>query len=434
MRRMPGASALLMLAVLTSCDDEPKPQPQAVTWHKDVGPLVQQKCGGCHVEGGIGPSALQTYADAHARREAIKSAVQSRHMPPWPPSNECAQYLDDRSLSDEQLALITRWVDAGGPEGNPADAPGTPAPPPGGLSRVDATLQMPTEYTPQKAPDDYRCFVLDWPYADTRYVTGFRANPGNMGIVHHVIAFLALPSQVAEAQALDDKEEGPGYTCFGGPGLNGGQVAWLGSWAPGSPGMDYPAGTGLLVQGGSKVILQVHYNTGHGLHGEPAGGPDRTSVAFKVDSSVDKVAFVQPWANPEWVTQKTMNIPAGQADVVHDWAFDPTSIADVLTGGLFKKNEPLTVHSVALHMHTLGTSTRLEIQRPSSGRECLLDIPRWDFHWQASYTLTQSRVIQPGDTLRLECHWNNSAPGAAEANWGEGTGDEMCLGLFYMTQ
>ncbi|HYO65580.1 MAG TPA: hypothetical protein VEU33_05815 [Archangium sp.] len=175
------------------------------------------------------------------------------------------------------------------------------------------------------------------------------------------------------------------------PGPSRGTRTW-GHWC--SRSMDYPAGTGLLVQGGSKVILQVHYNTGHGLHDEPAAGPDRTSVSFKVDSTVDKVA----------------------------WAFDPTSIAEQLSGGLFRKNEPLTVHSVALHMHTLGTSTRLDIQRQSAGRECLLDIPRWDFHWQASYTLTQPRVIQPGDTLRLECHWNNSGPGSAEANWGEGTG------------
>ncbi|QRK11461.1 hypothetical protein JQX13_16125 [Archangium violaceum] len=86
-----------------------------------------------------------------------------------------------------------------------------------------------------------------------------------------------------------------------------------------------------------------------------------------------------------------MNIPAGQTDVVHAWALEPTSVADQLTGGLFQKDEPLTVHSVALHMHTLGTSTRMDIQRGSGERECLLDIPRWDFHWQAAYQLEQSR-------------------------------------------
>ncbi|WP_395812088.1 hypothetical protein [Archangium minus] len=440
MRAMLAARALLVAVVLTSCDEDPRsppepeptPEPAPPSWHANVGPLVQQKCSGCHVEGGIGHFALKTYAQAYAQRDAIKAAVQSRHMPPWPPSNDCARYLDDRSLSDEQVALISRWVDEGAIEGNPADAPAVPPAPIGGISRVDQTLKMPTQYTPQQRPDDYRCFLLDWPYTDTQYVTGFRANPGNMGIVHHVIAFLAEPHQVAEAQALDDREPGPGYTCFGGPGLNGGQAAWLGSWAPGGPGQDYPAGTGLRVAAGSKVILQVHYNTHPSLHGQT--GPDLTSVSFKVDASVDKVAFVQPWTNPDWVNQKLMNIPAGQADVVHSWAYEPTSIADQLTGGLFQKDKPLTVHSVALHMHTLGTSTRLDIQRGSGERECLLDIPRWDFHWQASYLLEQSRVVNPGDSIRLECHWNNSAPGATEVNWGEGTGDEMCLGLFYMTQ
>lgn len=445
MRRLLEASALLAAVFLVSCKEEskPEPTPAAATWHKDVGPLVQRKCGGCHVEGGIAPFALQTYADAAAHRDELRASVESRHMPPWPPSDDCAQYQDDRSLSTEQVALLTGWVDAGAPEGDPADAPPAPPVPTTGLSRVDATLTMPVEYTPQKSPDDYRCFLIDWPYTDTRYVTGFRANPGNQAIVHHVIAYLASPSQVAAAQANDDAEEGPGYTCFGGPGLEGGRVAWLGSWAPGSAGSDYPAKTGLRVAPGSKVVLQVHYNTSHAAdHDHPAPvavdvdpvDPDRTSVALKVDTSVEKVAFVQPWTNPDWVNNKTMDIPAGKADVAHGWAFDPTKVAASLTGGLYKNDQPLTVHSVGLHMHTRGTSTRLEIQRRSGARECLLDIPHWDFHWQGGYSLAQPRVLNPGDSLRLECHWDNSAPGAAAANWGEGTGDEMCLGIFYMTQ
>jgi hypothetical protein len=62
-----------------------------------------------------------------------------------------------------------------------------------------------------------------------------------------------------------------------------------------------------------------------------------------------------------------------------------------------------------------------------------LDIPRWDFNWQNSYRLREPRVVRPGDQLAIECHWNNSAPGAVDTNWGEGTSDEMCLGVLYMT-
>jgi hypothetical protein len=429
MRRILGASALLIAGVLAGCDTKPEP---ANTWHKNVGPLVQRKCGGCHVEGGIAPFSLQTYAQAHEMRDSINAAVRSGHMPPWMPAEDCAEYQHERSLDAEELALLTGWVDAGAPEGDPAEAPTESEPAQPGLSRVDSRLTMPTAYTPRQSPDDYRCFLLDWPYTDTRYVTGFRGEPGNRGIVHHVIAFLAEPQQVAAAQALDDAEEGPGYTCFGGPGLNSGRVAWLGSWAPGSEGLDYPEKTGLRVAPGSKVILQVHYNTSHAQPGQP--GTDTTSIALKVDSTVDKVAIVQPFTNPNWVTNKTMVIPAGQADVVHGFTFDPSRYLEQISGGVFQNNQPMTVHDVGLHMHTLGTSARLEIQRRSGTRECMLDIPRWDFHWQSSYAFTQPKVVNPGDALRIECHFNNSRPGAVEANWGEGTGDEMCLGLLYLTQ
>ncbi len=430
MRRVLGASALLLAFVLTTACEEPPakpPAPKPVTWHRDVGPLLKEKCDGCHVEGGIAPFALRTYAQAHARLEAIKAEVVSRRMPPWPPSRDCGSYRHDRSLTDAQVSLLARWVDEGGVEGDASEAPLRNEKEQEGLSRVDVRLELPEAYTPGKSPDDYRCFLLDWPYTDRRYVTGFRADPDNGAIVHHVIAFLARPGDVAKAQALDDQEPGPGYTCFGGPGFS--NPAWLGSWAPGSLGSDYPTGTGLPVEPGSRLVLQVHYHTSHGGVGE-----DRTGVSLKVDSSVDKVAVIQPWLNPAWVSGGSMRIPAGEADVRHRFSFDPTPFLSQITGGLFRNGEPITLHATALHMHTLGSQGSLSIERAGGGEECLLDIPDWDFHWQGLYDFSEPRVVAPGDAIALECRWDNSAPGAVDVAWGEGTEDEMCLGLFYMTQ
>ena len=59
---------------------------------------------------------------------------------------------------------------------------------------------------------------------------------------------------------------------------------------------------------------------------------------------------------------------------------------------------------------------------------------RWDFHWQNSYRLAQPKEIKSGERMAVECHWDNSLPGAQDVTWGEGTSDEMCLGTFYMTQ
>src|SRR5262249_20458498 len=151
----------------------------------------------------------------------------------------------------------------------------------------------------------YRCFVMDWPGQTTQYVSGFRANPGDARVVHHVIAFLVAPADVAQVDALDAAEDGPGYTCFGGSGVN--SNAWLGGWSPGSAGSDFPEGTGIRVDPGSKVVLQVHYNSS-------AAGPqpDQTSVDFKIDDKVEKESHIQPWTNPQWLSGQNMMISAGE--------------------------------------------------------------------------------------------------------------------------
>ncbi len=104
-----------------------------------------------------------------------------------------------------------------------------------------------------------------------------------------------------------------------------------------------------------------------------------------------------------------------------------------MTRGRFRDDQPFAVHSAALHMHTLGTHARLEVLHPASETECVLDIPHWNFGWQNTFGLRQPKVVRPGDQLAIECHWDNSAPGARDVNWGDGTSDEMCLGVLYIT-
>jgi hypothetical protein len=433
MRRLFTAGLLLTGMGLAACSDEP--EETGPSYHKDVAPLIQQKCGSCHAQGGIGPMALETYTDVYNNREAIRAAVESRTMPPWMPSNECNQYHGDTSLTDEQIQLVTNWVSEGAREGKASESPGVQAPPAAGLSRVDVRLKMKEPYTPRMA-DDYRCFIMDWSVDQTTFITGFQAEPGTASIVHHVIAYIVPPSAVATYQQLDENEAGPGYTCFGGSGA--GQAAFLGAWAPGTVGSDFPEGTGVKVAPGSKVVLQVHYSTaGHGdhSHGVAAAIPsDTSSLAFKVDTTVNKQAVVLAFLNPSWVQQKTMHIPAGQTDVVHRYSSDVTRSVGFVTGGLFKNNMPLTFHMVTPHMHKLGTRIRVDMTRADTSNQCVMEVPRWNFHHQNNYKLVQSQVFNPGDKLNIECHWNNSAPGATDSNWGEGTSDEMCMAFLYITQ
>ena len=91
--------------------------------------------------------------------------------------------------------------------------------------------------------------------------------------------------------------------------------------------------------------------------------------------------------------------------------------------------EPLTVYGVLGHMHELGNRFRME---PNPGKEnavLMLDIPRWDFHWQDRYQFVEPLRITFGSTLRMSCTWDNSlSDDPRYVVWGEGTSDEMCFG------
>src|SRR5437667_187720 len=97
------------------------------TYTKDVVPIFQARCQICHHPGTFAPMSLMTYEDARPWARSIKEKVLMREMPPWHlDKNVGVQYFsNDISLTDEQIATIVKWVDAGAVKGNPADMPPT---------------------------------------------------------------------------------------------------------------------------------------------------------------------------------------------------------------------------------------------------------------------------------------------------------------------
>lgn len=419
------------VVALAGCVGQPEQaETKDLTYYRDIKPLIDQKCASCHQPGQIGQGNLTTYDDVRGAASIVKQQVVDRVMPPWLAGQGCNDYQQDHSLTDEEIALISDWVDAGAPAGDAADAPAPTKSEQSLMTRVDLTLDMPIDYEPESTPDDYRCFMVDWPETETKYVTGFGVRPGNNSTVHHVIAYIAPPEHVSIYEELDAADPEPGYACYGGPGgPTDGNTGFFGAWAPGVPPTDFAQGTGIRMAPGSKVVLQMHYNT-YGWDGLP----DRTAVDLKVDDEVEEEAWFQFFTDPSWVFGGTMTIPAGDPDVAHETQFDPTSFA---TGG-----EAFSIYNVGLHMHTRGTSAQTKIIRQDGTEECLLDIPRWDFDWQFGYELASPVHFEPGDQLWLGCHWDNSPAGQTslggqpmaptDLSWGDGTDDEMCLGLMYI--
>lgn len=404
--------ALLPLFLLAACDDKGEDTADEVVYYRDIKPITDAHCGPCHYDGGIGPFPLTTYDEVSSMASLANSAIQAGRMPPWKADEDCNSYQYDISLSDEQKELFQSWTDADAPEGDPSEEGAPIALDLGSLSRIDVSLTQEEAYTPQQEPDDYRCFVFDWTEGEG-YVTGLQVDPGEARVVHHVIAYQLSASELVEARALDDAEEGYGYTCFGGPGFAGG-ANWLGAWVPGASGRDLPEGTGIAMAEDGGVVLQIHYNT------DTAGPlPDQTTVSFKVDDEVDEPARVAKILNTGWVLgTEDMTIAAGDPDATASYTM--TAPTDLL------------VYQLAIHMHELGTSAKLWTTSASGEDTCLMSVPDWDFHWQGGVRLEEPVLIPAGDTVSIECHWDNSE-GTTDVGWGEGTDDEMCLGTAYLT-
>jgi hypothetical protein len=421
-RRAGYAVVLGLCAIAAACssDDASAPPPggggsgaeggsgagmpgETPTWWEDVAPIVYEHCNGCHVEGGIAPFALLTYEEVSPVAALMKAQTADRSMPPWHADNsgECQTYADARWLTEEQIATIGAWVDGGSPEGDPANAPAMPAP--ANLDVVSATLDIGVDYTPDGSiTDDYRCFVVDPGNASDMYLTAYEVKPGNPAVVHHVILYsLADAAAQAEAEALDAESAEPGYTCFGGSGV--GDSTFIAGWAPGTPVTRYPEGTGVELAANRKAVLQIHYNTLNGVE------PDHTTIDITLAPSVDRPAQIIPIVNG------SLALPPGQEYVTSETSMaNPAPI-------------PVTLWGSYPHMHQLGVDLEVTV-----GDECVMSVPRWDFHWQQFYFYETPLTVMPGEELHLTCGYDTRGREMV-TTWGEGTQDEMCLNFFYVT-
>lgn len=327
------------------------------------------------------------------------------------------------------------------------------------------TIAMPGSYTPS-APygtgtDDYRCFLLDPELDRDAWLTGTHVLPGNPDVVHHVILFQVPPAQVAAAEAKDAAEEDEGWTCFGGTGLDQFQdvdnAAWIGAWAPGGQESVIKPGFGVRLAKGSRVVMQVHYNLLAGQ--QPATSAAQLRLApgkrrYQALSTMLLPAPVELPCRPKHSDGELCDRAAALADVKERFGAEGNT-ADLLyflCGGKPKAGEeqscvrtlaePLTIHGVAGHMHLLGRSIRIEVNPGTPEERTVLDIPVWDFDDQGSRPIEPVR-LEAFEQVKVTCthaQWLRDKLPAFEGQpdryvvWGEGTTDEMCLGLLQVTR
>lgn len=411
---------LLALLAVSACATDAKPTADTskTSYYALAKPVLDRRCASCHSTGGIGPFRLDDYASAKANLTASLASIAAGRMPPWLPSAACRTYKYERKITAEETAALQKWQAAQTPEGSPADAPKdvttvvdaakVPA------RAADLQLKMAEAYTPDtKSADDYRCFALGSPVDAEKWIAASDVHPGNKALVHHILIFLAFPETVGQLQLNDSKDAGPGWTCYGGPGVIPTQT--VAAWVPGGLPMVAADKAGVRLPKGSQLVMQVHYNTaGKQL------GPDTSNVQIWMhDKQPENLIIVQPFAN------FGIEIAAGDPLVLTSKTFENTT------------KKPWTIVSAIGHMHQLGKSITLTKLDTAGKETCLLAIAKWDFGWQQSYPFRDDELvtIAPGEKVRLDCSYDNSAGHQSQVGkapvhvtWGEGTADEMCLG------
>lgn len=422
-----------MILLLLSCKGEPvdaawcedatpAPSTAPLTWYQDIEPIVTQKCVRCHDGSSHAPFALATPAYVAEQADAVRAAVLDRSMPPWLADECCTTWYDDFGLTDDEIAAIAGWIDAGMPEGDP-ESPAEPRTPVGELSRVDLTLTMAETYTPQPPAgenDDTRCFVLEWPETETTYITGLTPRPLARDIVHHLVVGKVAETDADALRARDDAEDGPGFDC--GDGF--GDVPTITPIGGSLLGGDYPRGIGTEVEPGGVLVLQIHYSVGAGV----TATPDLTSLDFRLDADATPAGALIV-ANAGWLVGDGMLIEAGDPDATFYYKYNPR----LFTGG-----KAVDLEGVTPHMHRYASKMRVLALHADGSSDCLLQIDEWEFGWEMPYWFAEPIRLEPEDEIYVECHFDNSAANQPEGQeprdiaWGDNDQD-MCVAFVDFT-
>jgi hypothetical protein len=393
-------------------------------------------------------------------RTAAGAALLALAMAACSTGGDTATPQAERAAASPTTATPSRAAD----DHNAHAAPAQLKPLRAGERRVK--LAMPEAYTPS-APygtgtDDYRCFVLDPHLTRDAYITGLNILPGTPSVVHHVILFRLPPSGMAAAEERDAAEPGEGWTCFGDTGLRTqgeslDQAPWLGAWAPGGSEQVMADDVGVPMARGSKVIMQVHYNLLAGPKPDVTTAELRLAPKSKDLAALETVLMPAPVELPCRAGHDTSPLcdrSTALADVRKRFGSEVGMTADylhLLCGQIRPGNvqtcdrtmqEPAVIRAAAGHMHLLGRSIKIEIDPGTPKARTVLDIKHWDFDNQGSRPVKPVR-LEPGDTVRVTCRHDQSLRDLLPAfdgqperyvMWGEGTTDEMCLGLLLVTR
>ena len=439
-----------------------------------IQPIMERSCASCHGPDLAGSDhfVIRTAADIANNATSIDFLASQRLMPPWPASTLSPHFVDDPSLTDEEIARLVAWVEDGAPLDVDPATPVVNSKPESRLVGDDRDVVMTpaggaSGGNPQNV-DEYRCLMYEPGNDEVEHIVATHFEPDQTQVVHHAVVTLASADLRDRAAELDAADPGPGWSCFGGFGFGRGSAVnttRLPGWAPGTQPSRQPDGYAVPLKPGDFVVVQVHYH----YDGSAPADASRYVLALASDEELE--------ANGGSFNELTNALYLGPAEIpCYDGDTDPlcdrdvalqrsrdlygdrvalrpdfflnrcgasvSDFADMTDGTAWSTcdlpvTNPGRIHSVFGHMHELGLSIRLTLNPDTAEERVLLDIPDWNFEWQFGYTPVDDIVIDRDDTIRVDCAWNRErAPYEAVGYilWADGTGDEMCYSAITTVQ
>ena len=217
-----------------------KPITSPYTYNDDVFPIVRDRCGKCHVSGGIAPMSLMTHADAVPWGESIRTEVLAGHMPPGAVDEAPARFRNAPGLSPREMNLLLTWVTGGTPIGDAAKDPkpvarDTTWP----LGPPDLTLPLPAESVVGENERERRAeFIVPTGTTERRWLRAVDVLPGNAAMVRAATIAVRSPS-AAGAGAAPER--------------------MLALWLPGDDPIAVDAGFGFELPSSAELVVRVLY-------------------------------------------------------------------------------------------------------------------------------------------------------------------------------
>jgi hypothetical protein len=421
MRRLSGFGAPA-LAIFALSDTAAGQSIATPTFTKDVAPIFQAKCEVCHRPESIAPMSLRTYEESRPWARSIKARVATRQMPPWHIDRTVGiqQFENDRSLTEEQIDTIVRWVDGGGPKGDPKEMPPALEWPSEqgwsyaamfGQKEPDLIVKSPPFTMPARGQDTWWKPTVDTGLTEERWVRAIEIRPSTVKgrrITHHALAFL--------------RQEDPEMGRAGGPA--GGAGLFM-EWAVGKEGERMRPDTGKLMRPGARIQFDIHFSTA----GEEITDSVELGIYFYPKGEQPK--FKQVLALFSGVTGGNRNLD-----------IKPNSIA--VGQNFYAMRENGRVENFQPHMHLRGKAMLMEAILPSGQTQTLSYVNNFNFNWHNNYVYAKDAapLLPKGTILRITSWHDNTAsnPANPDSNqwvgWGDRTVDEMAhawVNITYMS-